>query len=215
MKSIKYLFKIMLPIVFIGFTACENDGDDPIVVAENPLEEYNLLTRVTSNSHAIEIYSEEQQFMVGYNTLFVRIKDEASGSYFDDVAISWNPVMHMTEMMHSCPKSTVAKTDDASVYQGYVVFQMPGNTDEYWELALNYTIDGQTYDAAERIEVVAPSDGNKRVNVFMGSDDVRYVLAMLPFEPEVAVNDFSAMLFKMENMMEFPVVANYKVVIDP
>ncbi len=49
----------------------------------------------------------------------------------------------------------------------------------------------------------------------MGSDDSRYILAMMPMEPKVAVNDFSAVLFKMENMMTFPLVENYKVVIDP
>lgn len=81
----------------------------------------------------------------------------------------------MTEMMHSCPKSAVTKTDDASVYKGFTVFQMPGNADEYWELELEYSFNGQTYNVAERIGVKAPIDGNKTVNVFMGADDSRYV----------------------------------------
>lgn len=38
---------------------------------------------------------------------------------------------------------------------------------------------------------------------------------MMPFNPEVKVNDFSAMLFKMENLMNFPAVENYKVTLDP
>ncbi len=126
-----------------------------------------------------------------------------------------NPVMHMTSMMHSCPKSTIIKTDDATVYTGYSVFQMPGNADEYWELNFEYTIAGQTFEATERVEVKAPSDGKKRVATFTGADEKRYIIAMMPMEPEVKINDFSAMVFTMENMMLFPSVANYSVSIDP
>jgi hypothetical protein len=214
MKIIKILFTaLILSTTF--FSCSDNDNDDPIVISENPLEDYNMLTSFTANNHSVEIYSEQQQFTVGYNELFFRIKDDASDSYISNAEVSWKPVMHMTSMMHSCPNSTISKTNDASVYTGYTVFQMPGNADEYWEMTIEYTIEGQTYNATERIEVRTPLDGKKTVNVFMGSDDTRYVLAMMPMNPEVAVNDFAAMLFKMENMMSFPAVENYKVHIDP
>nr|WP_299067460.1 hypothetical protein [uncultured Allomuricauda sp.] len=213
MKTIKF-FLVAL-ILSMTFSSCSDNNDDSIIISENPLEDFNMLTSFKANNHSVEIYSEQQQFSVGYNELFFRIKDDASDSYIKNADVSWKPVMHMTSMMHSCPNSTVSKTNDASVYTGYTVFQMPGNADEYWELTLEYTVEGQTYNATERIEVNAPADGKKTVNVFMGSDDTRYVLAMMPMTPEVAVNDFSAMLFKMENMMSFPAVENYKVHIDP
>ncbi|SHG30997.1 hypothetical protein [Flagellimonas flava] len=213
MKSIQFL-SVALVLLFT-FASCSDSSDDPIVIDENPLSEYTLLTKMTSNNHTIEVYSEGEQFTIGYNELFLRIKDEASGSYFSNADVSWKPMMHMTEMMHSCPASNIEKTDNASVYKGFTVFQMPGNADEYWELEMEYTVDGQTYNATERIEVKAPADDKKRVSVFMGTDDTRYILAMMPLEPEVAVNDFSAMLFKMDNMMSFPAVENYKIKIDP
>ncbi|WP_282159682.1 hypothetical protein [Ulvibacterium marinum] len=214
MKTIKYLVTTLF--LTASFISCTDDSDDPIpIVEENPLAEYKMLKAVKANNHSIELYSEQEQFTIGYNELFIRIKDEASESYVSDANISWNPVMHMTEMMHSCPKSEVSKTENASVYKGFSIFQMPGNADEYWELNLEYTIAGQTYNATERIEVKAPADGKKRVSVFMGTDETRYVLAMMPIEPEVAVNEFSAVLFKMENMMTFPAVEDYKIMIDP
>ena len=213
MKTIKL---IVVALIFsISFTSCTKDDEDPIKVDENPLAEYNMLTNLKANGHTLEVYSGQEQFTIGYNELFIRIKDDTADSYISDANITWNPVMHMTEMMHSCPKSEVSKTENASVYKGYSVFQMPGNADEYWELNLEYTIAGQTYNASERIEVQSPIDGKKTVNSFMGSDGTRYVLAMMPMAPEVKVNDFSAMLFKMENMMTFPVVEGYKVTIDP
>lgn len=213
MKTIKPFFIAL--VLTLGFLSCSDSEDDPINMDENPLAEYTLLTNIKSNNHTIEIYSGAEEFTTGYNELFLRIKDEANDSYISDAEISWKPMMHMTQMMHSCPRSSISKTENASVYKGFTVFQMPGNADEYWELELEYTMDGQTYNVTERIDVNAPADGKQKVSVFMGTDDTRYVLAMMPLEPEVAVNDFSALLFKMENMMEFPMVEDYKVMIDP
>lgn len=214
MKTIKFLFVAVL--FSIAFTSCTDENDDPIIMAEeNPLAEYNMLTALKANGHDIEVYSEQSQFTIGYNELFFRIKDEAADSYVSDAVITMMPIMHMTEMMHSCPKSAISKTDDASVYKGFAVFQMPGNADEYWDLGLEYSIGDQTFEANERIEVKLPVDGKQRVSSFMGADDARYIVAMMPMTPEVAVNDFSAMVFKMENMMMFPAVADYTISIDP
>ncbi len=214
MKIIKSVFTIL--VFSLTFVACTDDGNDPIIaVEENPLADYNKLTSFSANDHTIEIYSEQNSYTIGYNELFFRIKDNVDEQYLKDVQVSLMPMMHMVSMQHSCPKSEISKTEDASVYKGFVVFQMPGNADEYWEVTLEYETGGQNYAATERISVVTPSDNKKRVNVFTGSDEKRYVLAMMPMSPEVKVNDFSAMLFKMENMMSFPVVEDYKVMIDP
>lgn len=213
MKTIKFLLASL--VLSLSFVSCNSDSDDPIVVEENPLAEFTLLTGIKANGHSIELYSEQSQFSVGYNELFLRFKDEATDSYLSNATVSWTPMMHMTEMMHSCPKSAITKTENASVYKGFAIFQMPGNADEYWELKLEYSVDGKTYNVAERIEVKAATDGKKTVNVFMGKDDARYVLAMMPLAPEVAINDFSALLFKMENMMTFSEVTDYTVMIDP
>ena len=213
MKTIKYLFITL--VLTVTFVSCTKDDENPLVVEENPLAEYNMMTSLKANGHDIEVYSEQNEFTIGYNELFIRIKDEATNNYVPNAEIMWTPVMHMTEMMHSCPNSAIVKTENNSVYSGYVIFQMPGNADEYWELGLDYTIDGQAYEASERIEVNTPADGKTRVNSFMGSDDNRYVVAMMPLDPEVKVNDFSAMVYKMESMMSFPAVENYKLTIDP
>lgn len=213
MKIIKSILAILL--LSMTFTACTDDNEDSIVAEENPLADYNKLTSFSANEHTIEIYSEQQAFTVGYNELFFRIKDNVENRYIEDVQISWTPMMHMTNMQHSCPKSEISKGDHPSVYKGFAIFQMPGNQDEYWNITLDYETEGKTYSITEQITVSAPADGNKRINVFTGSDDVRYVLAMILMQPEVKVNDFSAMLFKMENMMNFSVVENYKIMIDP
>lgn len=201
-------------ILSLSFTSCSKSDDDQ-KVEENPLADYNMLTTIKANGHDIQIYSEQEQFTLGYNELFIRIKDDASDTYIKNADIAWTPLMHMTGMMHSCPASALTITTDTSIYSGFVVFQMPGNADEYWELTLDYKINGQDFGAVERVEVTSPADGYRRVNSFMGSDDARYILAMMSIKPKEGVNDFSALLFKMENMMSFPVVKDYKIDVDP
>ena len=213
MKTFKFYTLVLVSAVL--FTACSDDNDDPIIVEENPLAAFNLLSSFDANNHTLEVYSEQNQYTIGYNQFFFRIKDNATDTYINNATLSINPVMHMEMMSHSCPTSTISTTDEASVYQGFSIFQMPGNETEYWELNVEYGFGGQTYNLTERIEVKAPGDGMKTVNVFTGSDETRYVLAMMPMTPDVKVNDFAALLFKMENMMTFPVVEGYSIEIDP
>ena len=50
----------------------------------------------------------------------------------------------------------------------------------------------------------------------MGTDNVKYVVAMIdPKSPKVAVNDMTVGVWKMQDMMTFPVVDGYTVKIDP
>ncbi|WP_321538517.1 hypothetical protein [Flavobacterium piscinae] len=50
----------------------------------------------------------------------------------------------------------------------------------------------------------------------MGTDNVRYIVALIdPRNPKVALNDMTVGVYKMENMMNFPVVNNYTLKIDP
>ncbi len=213
MKTTKLFITAL--ILSLSFTSCSKSDDDNQKVDDNPLVDYNMLTAIKANGHDIQIYSEQQQFTLGYNELLIRIKDDATDTYVKNANIVWKPVMHMTDKMHSCPTSAVETTSETSVYRGFVVFQMPGNVDEYWELTLDYKIAGLDFSAVERIDVKSPADGKRRINSFMGSDDVRYILAMMPIKPKEGVNDFSALLFKMENMMDFPAVKDYKVAVDP
>ncbi len=210
MKTIKLVVAIFF--LAISFTSCTNEDDE---VNLDPLSKLTKVQTLKANGHSIEVYSAQKQFTIGYNELFIRIKDDTSDTYIANAQISWSPIMKMTSMMHSCPKSAISATENATVNKGYIVFQMPGNTDEYWDLKLDYTINNRAYTATKRIDVKSPVDGKKTINTFMGADNTRYILAMMPFNPEVKLNDFSAMLFKMENMMSFPAVENYKVALDP
>lgn len=213
MKTIKLLLTCI--ILSIGIASCSSDNADILEV--DPMASFELNATMEGNGHILELYSENQNLVTGYNEIMVRIKDQATDTYLSNPVISWMPMMHMKNMEHSCPKSSlVPDSDNNTIAKGYLVFQMPGNTEEFWDITFNYEIAGKEFEITKTIDVIAPKDNRQRVSNFMGADGTKYVLAMVaPKTPEVAVNDFEAVLFKMENLATFPLVEDYKVVLDP
>lgn len=215
----KFSFKTIFALLAMAFLviSCRTSDDDPIN-AVNPNTEIEGLLKikeVTNDTHVIELYSKSGTTTLGYNDIKLRIKNKSTNQYEKNAAITWKPMMHMTSMMHSCPNSTVQKvTSDGSLYSGYIVFQMPENATEYWDLKIDYTIGSTTYTATTIINV--PVETKKTVNSFMGSDGVKYVMAYIdPKSPKVATNDMTLGVWKMQDMNNFPVVDGYTVKVDP
>ena len=195
------------------FTSCSTDSDEI-----TPVNEVAYLVKIQTfenESHLVELYSSIGQFEQGYNKVFLRIKTKSDQKFVTNATIEWKPIMHMEATQHSCPVSEVTKNPATeSLYEGFLVFQMAENQTEYWTLTLDYAINGVDYTVTETINV--PASTRRRVIVFTGTDDVKYILALIdPSEPKVATNDMSVGVFKMENMMTFPMVNSYKVKIDP
>lgn len=213
MKTLKYIFAIL--ILSVSFVSCSDENDEN-PGEPNPVEGLNKIYEFPSADHSVEIYSEKTTLEVGYNEISIRIKDMSSDKYVTNAEANWMPMMHMETMQHSAPHSTLSNSEESSVYKGYIVFQMAGNSTEYWDVTLNYNLNGQQITETRQVSVTEPADGLKKVQVFMGSDDNRYVLAYVnPKAPQVAINDFQVVLYKMEDMMTFPIVENYKITVDP
>lgn len=215
----KFSFKTIFALLAMAFLviSCRTSDDDPIN-AVNPNTEIEGLLKikeVTNDTHVIELYSKSGTTTLGYNDIKLRIKNKSTNQYEKNATITWKPMMHMTSMMHSCPNSTVQKvTSDGSLYSGYIVFQMPENATEYWDLKIDYTIGSTTYTATTVINVLVET--KKTVNSFMGSDGVKYVVAYIdPKSPKVATNDMTLGVWKMQDMNSFPVVDGYTVKVDP
>lgn len=206
-------FLRILPLVLVTlFAACTSDNDDA------PVDELAGLTKfkeISNTTHTIELYKHMGGLEQGFNEIALKIKDKTSNQYVTNAAVSWTPVMHMMMMNHSCPKSPVTKVStDGAVYEGYIVFQMAQNATEYWDLKIDYTINGTAYTVTSVIDV--PASAKQRVTTFTGSDGVKYIAAFVdPHHPKVGINDMVAGVWKMQDMMTFPVVDNYKLKIDP
>ncbi|OAB27893.1 hypothetical protein SAMN05444395_103308 [Flavobacterium fryxellicola] len=210
----KFQLKNILAVMAISIVlfSCSSDSDTPVV---DELAELTKFKEIANSTHTIELYAHRGALEQGYNEISLRIKDKASGEYIKNATITWIPLMHMTMMTHSCPKSGVGKiTADGTLYQGTIVFQMPQNATEYWDLKIDYTINGTAYTVTSIIDV--PASAKQRVTTFTGSDNVKYIVAYVePQLPKVALNDMTVGVYKMESMMSFPVVNNFKVKIDP
>jgi hypothetical protein len=207
MKTLKYSFLFLLA----ALASCSSDDSSTI----SELDGLNKIQEIENTTHIIELYNVNGALEQGYNAISLRIKNKTTNEYEDNASITWNPVMHMTSMMHSCPKSEIERTiSTESLYNGYIVFQMAQNSTEYWDLQVNYTIDGVDYTSTAVIDV--PASAKQRVTTFTGSDNVKYILALIdPNTPKVALNNANFGLFKMQSMMSFPIVDDYTIKIDP
>ncbi len=213
MKSLlKYTIAFFLLASTITFTSCSSNDDS------TPTDELANLTKFkefTNGTHTVELYAHMGSLEQGYNEISLRIKDNTTAEYVKNAEISWMPIMHMAMMNHSCPKSDVEKvTPNGTLYNGYIVFQMAQNDTEYWDLKVDYIINGTPFTATSVIDV--PASVKRRVNTFTGTDGAKYIVAYAePHHPKVAINDVTLGVWKMQDMMNFPVVDGYTIKIDP
>lgn len=210
MKLLKYILPLL---VILTFTSCSDDDDN--MESINEVVALMLVQEFTNETHIVELYTQSGNFTQGYNNITLRIRDKVSNQFIQNASITWTPMMHMTSRMHSCPNSDVIKvTERETIYTGYIIFQMPENSNEGWDLTINYMVDNLEYAVISDISV--PMSERQVVSVFMGADDVKYILALVgPESPEVAVNDMIVGLYKMESMMSFPLVEDFMIKLDP
>ena len=209
MKTLKYI----LPIVMILFiSSCATNENDLIL---DETSELSYIKTLSNTVHDVEIFSTKESLEQGYNTIYIRINDKATNTPIENATLTWKPVMHMTNMMHSGPKSPLQKSEGKeTLYSGYIIFQMAENATEKWDLTINYVVNNVSYSVKDFISV--PASAKKNVTVFMDANNTKYVLALIsPNEPKVGLNDFKVGVYKMENMMSFPVVENYMIKQDP
>ena len=213
-KKMKFQLKNIVAVLFMALALIScSDNDDSTTV--NELDGLTKFQEMTNTTHTIELYSHTGVLVQGYNEVKLRIKDNATNQYIKNATVSWMPVMHMAMMNHSCPNSEVEKiTTEGTLYEGYIMFQMAQNDTEYWDLKIDYSIDGVDYTTTSVIDV--PASAKRTVNTFTGTDGVKYLVAYVePHHPSVALNDMKLGVWKMQDMMTFPVVDGYTLKIDP
>ena len=207
--------KYILPILFITLftTACSTDDETPENI--NETEGLIKIQDIVNDDQTIELYSQTGSFKTGYNNVSIRIKNNSDQTYFEDASMSWIPMMQMPTMQHSCPHSAISKVSDKkTLYTGSVIYQMTGEGGSGWSLTVNYTVNNVDYSVKETISVSQADKQN--VTSFMGLDEKRYIVALIePLEPIIGINDMMVGLYQMENMMSFPAVENYKIMLDP
>lgn len=212
MKILKYTALLLAAITFYS---CSSDNDTSTEIPADETIGLQKIQEIANDTHTIELYSATGALVQGYNHISLRVKDKKNNTYVTDAKIDWTPLMHMAMMQHSCPKTAVNKASNKkTIYEGDIIFQMAQNEKEYWDLTFTYTINNVSYTAVDKIAV--PAFTKRTVSSFSDTAGNRYVIAYItPATPKVAINDMTVAVYKMQDMMTFTVVNNFKVKIDP
>ncbi|MCF1422256.1 hypothetical protein [Mangrovimonas futianensis] len=209
--KLQFIYPIILLVLFS--VACSED--DTEFFPTNELEGLTKIQELSNDSHVVELYSKSGTLSTGYNVVSVRIKNLSNNTYVENAEITWLPVMQMPTMNHSCPKSDPVQVANMNaLYQGFMIYQMTNSDGSGWSLTIDYTIDDVSYSVSSELMVFQSNLQN--VSSFMGSDDSRYVVALIePEAPIIGINEMVVGVYKMETMMSFPVVENYLLTLDP
>jgi len=219
MKLIKKYKSIFFAIVglTILLTSCNKDDVKGITPADEVVGLQKIDSLIKDN-YTFYVYKKDTgNLVVGYNEVYIQLKNNTTGKYVEDATLSWKPLMHMTSMSHACPYSTISKVADTkTVYKGYFIFIMASDNMEYWEITYDYISGKDTLAQVTNRPTVVQSTGRVRYKSFKGVDNTSYFLALVdPTTPKVGTNDITAYLYKKVDMLTFNPVQNYTVEIDP
>lgn len=210
-------------IVLLGlaaFSSCKKDKVEEPTPQTPASSDLQLLGSTTDGAYTLELYNKTGQLKVGYNPIFVRLKN--GGNAVSNTTLSWLPMMTMdmggSTHQHSCPYSAITPTSgDATLFEGHVVFSMASSSMGFWEMTMTYDTGSGPHEVGVPVTVVASdSEFNKQYTSTIGSDGVTYLLAMVePSKPETGVNDMVVGLYKRVSDTEFPAVEGYTIRVDP
>ncbi|MGB0837865.1 MAG: hypothetical protein ACPGRE_07175 [Flavobacteriaceae bacterium] len=205
MNIIKNIFSLL--VLSLALYSCTSETEEPI---EKEFENYQLVDSFESDQYLIEILSLTGDFRTGYNDLILHITKD--GKDASNLNPEWIHIMNMMTKTHSGPKSKLTPISDApGYYEGFLVFQMANLDGSGWTLDINPEPE---VNLAQEITVI--NADQRTVYVFTATDQEKYILTYIsPNQPEIAINNLTLGLFKMETMMSFPVVENFSLLSDP
>ena len=215
-KKYKSIFFVIVGLTIL-LTSCNKDDVKGITPADEVVGLQKIDSLIKGN-YTFYVYKKDTgNLVVGYNEVYIQLKNNTTGKYVEDATLSWKPLMHMTSMSHACPYSTISKVADTkTVYKGYFIFIMASDNMEYWEITYDYISGKDTLAQVTNRPTVVQSTGRVRYKSFKGVDNTSYFLALVdPTTPKVGTNDITAYLYKKVDMLTFNPVQNYTVEIDP
>jgi len=215
-KKYNYIFFAIAGLTIL-LTSCNKDDVKGITPADEVVGLQKIDSLIKGN-YTFYVYKKDTgNLVVGYNEVYIQLKNNTTGKYVEDATLSWKPLMHMTSMSHACPYSTISKVADTkTLYKGYFIFIMASDNMEYWEITYDYTSGKDTLAQVTNRPTVVQSTGRVRYKSFKGVDNTSYFLALVdPTTPKVGTNDITAYLYKKVDMLTFNPVQNYTVEIDP
>ena len=217
-NNIKPIFLLILALVTL-LISCGKEDVKVTTSADEVIGLYKV-DSLKNGGYTFYVFKKDSgYFKVGYNEVYIQLKNNTTGKYIEDADLSWKPLMHMESMSHACPYSAISKVENANtLYKGYFIFIMASDDMEYWEITYDYVKGTDTLaEVTNRPYVINPT-GRQRYKRFKGNDDAYYYAVLVnPTESNVQVgtNDITAYLYKQKDLYTFNPVKNYSIEIDP
>ena len=184
---------------------------------------YNKVAEAVSagSSFNVEMYSVENPF-VGYNKVYLKVKDKSTGLEIKQATLALHPLMDMVTFKHACPAENPASTPNTEgYYQGFITFSMPG-ANRTWSLGVDVTANGKTETALLLIPTVIATTPVQKI-VLMDSvitagvlKVTKYPISIVrPTAWKVGMNPYEITINCMQSMMAFPSCNDFTVEITP
>lgn len=206
----RFLFAISTVVLSLAFFSCSDDNNP--TTPSTPVHVPGFLAgTATASGITVELWADDT-LRVGYNTLYVRLKD-GSGAVLRSAHIAMEPVMDMGSMQHGAP-SEQPTSRSGDFFAGAAVFTMPSGNGEAWSMQVD-VIDSVHQTSAQ---VVVPINVVKGVmaRVVQGSDLTVYTIAMLPMpNADVGMNDIEFAVYKIDDTMAYTPVEDFDISMTP
>ena len=204
----------------IGLASCEKTMTEPEVTPVDPYENLVYIgeTEVVGAGAIAKLYAEDELF-VGYNRIHVALFDSADHNLqLTDAHVTFNPMMDMGMMQHSCPFENPGMTveDGTKTFKGSIVFIMP-STAGSWNLKIEVHNHANNQEGMASYDLTVVEKAEPRLITFISEADSSklFVARIDPTNPEIGLNDIVFGIYKKETMMSFPPVEGYMIEMEP
>lgn len=220
MKNFKYITFLLFSIAAFALGSCKKETTEPTPPTD-PFADLTYIgeTQVVGAGAIVKIYAEEALF-VGYNRIYVALYDSANPqTQLTDAHVTFNPMMDMGMMQHSCPFENPSTTVEANTkaFKGAVVFIMPTTATGSWMLnvKVHNHASGEHGMASLAINVVEKSEP-KLITFISDFDNKKLFVTLIePTEPKVGINNITFGIYEKQSMMDFPAVDGYMMEMEP
>lgn len=217
MKHNNYLYLVFFSFALAcSFSSCSKDD---VVADGDPASNYVKLSSgyINGASTWAEVYGVDSAY-VGYNKLFVVLKDSVTGNYIDRASVSLMPMMNMGTMSHPAPaEQPVSAFSNNHLFESAAVFTM-SSMGGSWSLMLQVVNNENGKSGSANLVIHVKDPVHARLFTFTSLIDqvTKYYVGLVePAHPVVGINNLELVVFKKESMMSYPADSSMIIQFDP
>lgn len=203
-KTISRIFFICIS-TFLVLTNCDSSS------STDPELEAVQIKSLVVDGFTIELLS-DATLETGYNNLYWKVSKDGESVGISTFEVA--PIMHMTQMSHSCPYDNPEEMDEfENVHKSMAVFIMPSGEMGSWEVSFEITtLDDQEISGVMDIDIASSW---KLTSVRPENGAPYFISWYAPVDPVTGNQELSFMIHKRETMMSFPSVSDAEIVVYP